>query len=245
METTLVNAGVEYHEPQIIPGTSLPNSTSPPSPAPMRSPVHLELTPYDSTSTTTLLNKTCPLNTSCDHLPHLDHPHFSSELKDNSAVGSTEPESILDSEDLLQLDSISVSSQVTCSIETEFLPEFEGQLDHTNLSPTDVFSGHHYYELFLLQKEIDAPHDNLNHLDIHACEEQDQDVILTHATILSHTLALPQFMDQHNCEDQEPTDTPRTVPTAFQVSCDHTLHPDVLIAQWKSSATRTVTLITT
>ena len=54
--------------------------------------------------------------------------------------------------------------------------------------------------MILLQKEIDAPHDNLNHHDIDACEEQDQDVILTHATILSHTFALPQFMDQHNYE---------------------------------------------
>ena len=33
-------------------------------------------------------------------------------------------------------------------------------------------------------------------------------------------------MDQYNCEDQEPTDTPSTIPTAFQVSCDHTLHPE-------------------
>ena len=123
------------------------------------------------------------------------------------------------------MDSISISSQATCSIETEFPPEFEGQLDDTNLSATDVFSGHHDYELFLLQKEIDAPHDNLTHHDIHACEEQDQDVILTHATILSHTFALPQFTDQHNCELQEPTDTPSTIPTAFQVSCDLTLHP--------------------
>ena len=191
MKTTLVNAGMEYHEPQIIHGTSLPNSTFPPSPAPMRSPIHLELTPCYSTSTTTLVNKTCPVNTSCDHLPYLDHPNISSESTDNSTVGSTEPESILDSEDLLQLDSISVSSQATCSIETEFLPQFDEQLDHTNLSPTAVFSGHHDYELFLLQKEIDAPHENLNHHDLHACEEQDQDVILTHATILSHTFALP------------------------------------------------------
>ena len=99
---------------------------------------------------------------------------------------------------LLQLDSISVSSQATCSIETEFPPEFEVQLDDTNLSATDVFSGHHDYELFLLQKEIDAPHDNLNHHDIHGFEEQDQDDILTHATILSHTFALPQFMEQNN-----------------------------------------------
>ena len=62
--------------------------------------------------------------------------------------------------------------------------------------------------------------------DTHVYEEQDQHVILTHATILSHTFALPQFMDQHNCEDQEPTDTPNTVPAAFQVSCDHTLQPE-------------------
>ena len=227
MKTTLVNAGMEYHRPQIIPGTSsLPNSTSPPSPAPMKSPIHLEFTPCDSTSTTTLVNKTCPVNTSCDHLPHLDHPNISSELTDNSTVGSTEPESILDSEDLLHLDSISVSSQVTCSIETEFIPEFEGQLDHTNISPTDVFSGHYDYELFLLQKEIDAPHDNITHEDAHVYEEQDQDVILTHATILIHTFALPQFVDQHNCEDQDTTGTPSTVPTAFQDSCDHTLHPE-------------------
>ena len=223
MKATLVNAGMEYHEPQIIPGTSLPNSISSPSPAPVRSPIHLELTPCDSTSTTTSMNKTCLLNTSCDHQLHLNHPSTSPELQDHSIVGSAEPESILDSEDLLQLDSISVSSQATCNIETEFLLEFKGQLDDTNLSPTDVFSGHHDYEMFLLQKEIDAPHDNLNH---HGFEEQDQDVILTHATILSLTLALPQFMDQNNYEDQEPADTPSTVSTAYQVSCDHTLHPE-------------------
>ena len=124
------------------------------------------------------------------------------------------------------MDSICVSSQAICSIEPEFLPEFKGQLDDTNLSPTDVFSGHHDYEMFLLQKEIDAPHDNLNHHVLDACVEQDQDVILAHATILSHTFALPQFMDQHNYEYQDPTDTPSTKPTTFQVSCDHSLHPE-------------------
>ena len=226
MKTTLVNAGMEYHEPQIIPGTSLRNSTSPQSPAPMRSSIHLELNPSDSTSTTTLVNITCPENPLCDHLPHFDHHSISSELTNNSTVGITEPDSIVDSEDLLQLDSTSVSSQARCSIETEFLPEFERQLDHTNLSPTDVYSGHHDYELFLLQKEIDAPHDNISHEDTHVYEEQDQDVILTHATILSHTFALTQFMDQHNCEDEEPTNTPSTIPTSFQVSCDLTLHPE-------------------
>ena len=79
MKTALVNAGMEYHEPQIIPGTSLPNSTSPPSPAPMRSSIHFELTPCDSTSTTTFMNKTCLLNTSCNHHHPLDHPSTSPE----------------------------------------------------------------------------------------------------------------------------------------------------------------------
>ena len=187
MKKTLVNAGMKYHRHQVIPGTSLPNSTSPPSPEPMKSSIHLELTPCDSTSTTTSTYKICLLNTSCDHQLHLDHINTSPELQDHSIVGSAETKSILESDDLLQLDSISVSSQATCSIETE-----------TNLSPTDVFSGHHDYEMFLLQKEIDAPHDNLNHHVPHDCEDQDQDTILTHATILNHTFALPQFMDQHN-----------------------------------------------
>ena len=218
MKTTLVNAGMEYHRPHIIPGTSLTNSTSPPSPSPMKSPIHLELTPCDSTSTTTSMNKTCLLNTSCDHQLHLDHPSPSPELQDHSIVGSAGPESILGSEDLLQLDSIIVSSQATCNIETEFLPDFKGQFDDTNLSPTDVFSGH--------QKEINTQHDNLSHQDTHVYEEQDQDVILTHATILSHTFALPQFMDQHNYKDKDPTDTPITVLTSIKVCCGHTLHPE-------------------
>ena len=111
MRRTLVNAGMKYHRPQIIHGTLLPKSTSPPSPAPMKSSIHLDPTPCDSTSTATSMNKTCLLNTSCDHQLHLDHPNTSPELQDLSIVGSAEPESILDSEDLLQLDTISVSSQ--------------------------------------------------------------------------------------------------------------------------------------
>ena len=243
MKTTLVNAGMECHRPQIIPGTSLPNSTSPPSPAPMKSPIHLELSPCDSTSTTTSMNKTCLLNTSCDHQLHLDHPSTSPELQDHSIVGSAEPESILDSEDLFQVKSISISSQATCNIETEFPPELEGQLDDTNLSATNVFSGHHDYELLLLHKEIDAPHDNLNH---HGFEEQDQDVILTHATILSHTFALPQFMDQHNYEDQEPGLTLQSQYQPLIMSPVITLCIlSVLITQLQSSATSTLTLVRT
>ena len=176
MKRTLVNAGMKYLRPQVIPGTSLPNSTFPPSPASMKSSIDLELTPCDSTSTTTSMYKTCLLNTSCDHQLHLDHTNTSPELQDHSIVGSAEPESILDSEDLLQLDSISVSPQATCNFETESLPEFKGQLDDIN---------------------------------------------------------------------QEPTDTPSTIPTAFQApGMTHTTL-SVLITQWQSSATNTLTLVTT
>ena len=96
-------------------------------------------------------------------------------------------------------------------------------MDHTNLSPTDVFSGHHDYELFLLQKEIEAPNGNLNCQSTHVCENED--VIIIHATNLSHTFALPQFMAQHNYEDLNPTDTPSEVPTAIQETSDQTVNP--------------------
>ena len=176
MKRTLVNPGMKYHRPQVIPGTSLPNSTSPPTHAPMKSYIHLELTPYDSTSTTTSMYKTCLLNTSCDHQLHLDHTNTSPELQDHSIFGSAEPETILDSDDLLQLDSISVSPQATCNFEAESHPEFKGQLDDIN---------------------------------------------------------------------KEPTDTPITIPTTFQApGMPHTAL-SVLITQWQSSATNTLTLVTT
>ena len=150
----------------------------------------------DPISTTTNLDEAYPLGISCDHLLHLDSNSLSSELQDNSSVDSDE---------------------------IDFLPESEGQLDHTKHSPTDVFSEYLDYELFLLQKELDAPNDNLNHYDIHTCENQDD--ILVHATNLSNIFALPQFMAQHTCEDQHPTDDPIAVPTASQSSCDHPLNP--------------------
>ena len=108
----------------------------------------------DSTSTNTNLNETCFLDTSCDHLLHLDSHSLPSELQDNSIVESTEPESVPDFEDLLQLDSTSVSSQDISSIEIEFVSESEGQLENANLSPTDIFVDHHDYELFLPQRRL-------------------------------------------------------------------------------------------
>ena len=99
----------------------------------------------------------------------------------------------------------------------------KGKQDHTNLSPTDVFSGHHDYELFLLQKEIDAPKGNVNHQETYICVNQDD--ILIHATNLSHTFALPQFMVQHNYEGLNPTDNPIAVPTAIQATSDQIFNP--------------------
>ena len=41
----------------------------------------------------------------------------------------------------------------------------------------------------------------------------------------NHNSVLPQFMAQSNSEDLEPMDTPSTVRTALQASCDHTFNP--------------------
>ena len=108
----------------------------------------------DPISTTNNLDEASPLNTSCDPLTHLDSPSLSSESQDNSSVDC---------------------------VEIEFHLESEEQLDHAKLSPTDVFSEHHDYELFLLQKEFGAPNDNPNHYDIDNCEIQDDTLI--HASL--------------------------------------------------------------
>ena len=60
-----------------------------------------------SISTTTNLDVTCTLDTSCDKLLHLDPPSHSSDPQDISSVEN---------------------------VEIEFLPDFEVQLDYTNLS---------------------------------------------------------------------------------------------------------------
>ena len=189
----------------------------------------------DSPSTTHSLNEPCFLDTPGDHLLHLDFPSLSSELQNTSRVKSIQPEPVPDSEDLPQWDSISASSQDTSSNEIEF--ESDGQLDNANLSSIDAFSQQHDNELFLLQKEIDAPSDNLSHQESHACEKFGQyDTSLIHATNLSHTFALPQFMAQHNCEDLKLTDTLSTVPTCIQASSNYRLNHFMLITQLQLSA---------
>ena len=189
--------------------------TPPSSSVSMRSPIHMEPTSFKkgtkpddppqnvdkphlsaSISTITNLDVTCTLDTSCDQLLHLDPSSHSSDPQDISSVEN---------------------------VEIEFLPEFEVQLDYANLSLTDVFLGPHDYDLFLLNQEIDTSSDNLNFQNTHVCENED--VIIIHASNLSHTFALPQFMAQHNYEDLKPTDTPSTVPTAIHATSDQTFNP--------------------
>ena len=123
--TTIQNSGNIPNDtpitvPTILHTSVIKNGIKPDEPPQNVATSHLK----DPISTTTNLDETCILDTSCDLLHHLDSPSLSSELQDISSVDS---------------------------IEIEFLHDSEGQLDHTNLSPTDVFSDHHDYELFLLQ----------------------------------------------------------------------------------------------
>ena len=186
--------------------------TSPSSSVSMRShldptPVKISIIPDDppqdvnkphlsaSISTITNLDVTCTLDTSFDHLLHLDSPSHSSEPQDTSSVESVKLNLFMSLKNLWKMISL-----------------------HQN----EFFSSYHDYDLFLLNQEIDTPSDNLNHQDTHICENQD--VILIHATNIGHTFALPQFMAQHNCEDLIPTDTLSTVPTTFQAFSDHTFN---------------------
>ena len=121
IKTALINELLENPRFQRTPRSPMSIFTFPSSSASMGATIHLELASFkkgiksddphqnvgkshlsDSTSTTTNLNETCSLNTSCDHLLHLDSPSLSSEIQNNSIVGSTEPESVPDFEDLLQ-----------------------------------------------------------------------------------------------------------------------------------------------
>ena len=45
------------------------------------------------------------------------------------------------------------------------------------------------YELFLLQKEIDTPYDNLSHQENHVCDKKGQDEFFIHTTNLIHNFA--------------------------------------------------------
>ena len=156
MRRTLVNAGMKYHRPQIIPGTPLPNSTSPPSPAPMKSSIHLEPTPCDPTSTI----------------------------------------------------------QITCNFDTESLPELKGHLDITNQEPTDTPS--------TMPTAFQVSCDHTLHPE---CTHNLMATQCNQYPNPNHNSALVQFLAHPNCEDLDPTDTPSAVPTALQATSDDTYNP--------------------
>ena len=107
----------EHKDVKVIPSTqhsTIGNHQPIPQPKPVHSPdicpspekpsqdvdrSHLS----DSTSTTHSLNETCSLDTSGDHLLHLDSPSLSFELQDISSVDNVDPEPVPDFKDLLQL----------------------------------------------------------------------------------------------------------------------------------------------
>ena len=156
MRITLVNAGIRYHRPQIIPGTPLPNSTSPPSLAPMKSSIHLEPTPCDPTSTI----------------------------------------------------------QTTCNFDTESLPELKGHLHITNQEPTDTPS------TMPTAFQVSCGH------TLHPeCTHNLMAIQCNQYPNPNHNSALVQFLAHPNCEDLDPTDTPSAVPTAFQATSDDTYNP--------------------
>ena len=118
-------------------------------------------------------------------------------------------------------------------------------MDHTNLSPTDIFSGHHDYELFLLHKEIDAPNGNLNHQDTHNCENQDD--ILIHAAILSNLLHYPNCWQNTTVKTWIPLILQAQLQPLFRLLVIKPSTLCVFITHWQPSATNlsTLTLTTT
>ena len=145
----------------------------------MRSPIHLEPTPFKKytkpdgppqdvdkshLSSIIILDVTCTMHTSCDHLLHLNSLSHSSEPQDTPSVES---------------------------VEIEFIDESEEPLENNILAPTDVFLEHHDYDLFLLNQEVHTPSGIHNFQDTHVCGNQDD--ILIHATNHSQTFALPQW----------------------------------------------------
>ena len=110
----------------------------------MRSPIHVELAPFKKGIK------------SDDPPQNVDISHLSNTTRTTTNLDETFPLDI-SCDHFHHIDSPSLLSELqdTSSVENieiEFLPEAKGQQDHANLSPTD-----HDYELFLLQKEIEAP----------------------------------------------------------------------------------------
>ena len=117
LKTALLNEMFENPRSKTTFRALMHKITPPSSSASMTSPIHMELAPFkkgiksddppqnvdishlnDPTSTTTNLDETYPLDTSYEHLLHLDSPSLSSELQDTSSVDSVEIEFLPESE---------------------------------------------------------------------------------------------------------------------------------------------------
>ena len=143
----------------------------------------------ESTSTTTNLNETCSLDTSCDRLLHLDSPSLSSELQDTSSVEG---------------------------VEIELFPDFEEPLESNNFYQ-QMFSLYNMTMTCSYSIKRLILHLTISTIrTLMSVKKEGQDDFLIHATNLSHNFALPQFMAQHNCEDPKPIDAPSTLSTFTQ-----------------------------
>ena len=164
-----------------------------------------------SISTSTNLDVACTLDTSCDQLLHLDPPSHSSDPQDISSVEN---------------------------VEIEFLPEFEVQLDYTNLSHTfalpEFMAQHNYEDLNPTDTPSTVP------TAIQATSDQTFNPRRAHNPMvtqcnqspypnLRHNFALPQFIAQPNCEDLDPTDTRSALPTLSKPPVITPSIPNVLI----------------
>ena len=116
---------------------------------------------------------------------HLSDSNSTTDRLDESSTLSTQDDH------LLQVDSTSLSSQDTSSVEIGFVPKSEGQL-YNHSTSTDLFLENEDDELFLLKPEINTPSDNLSHKESHDYEKLCQDApLFIHAKDHSLTLHYP------------------------------------------------------
>ena len=96
--------------------------------------VNLVLNPSKFTFMTIILHLIAHLKMWINHVVSVTPPAPTDSLDESSTLSAQD-------DHLWQLDSTSLTSQLqdTSSIEIEFVPELEGQLDHGNPSQTDFF----------------------------------------------------------------------------------------------------------
>ena len=187
---------------------------TPPSSS-VRSPIHMVPTPFKKgtkpddppqnvdkshvsapISTITNLYITCTLDTSCDQLLHLDPPWHSSDPQDISSVENIKLNFFLN---LKYNWTMPTFHQQMFSLGTMIMIcsyPTKRLIPHLTISTLRT--------LMSVKMKISS---------------------LSMPPTFSHTIALPQFMAQHNYEGLKPTGTPSAVSTAIQASSDHPFNP--------------------